>query len=118
MANAPNNPSTSYHPIAVTKATTVGTYTFDHLIINGAPVQNIGYNVTRTDNQVDVTVKSEKSQYKVTLIKNNNVVNETKMTIIENTSQNVSCYGYSTTELSHGNVVLSSGKIDVYLFLT
>ena len=114
VADAPDNPATTYHPVAVTKATATGNFTFNHLFVTGN-IDNAAttqYLVTQSGAQTNVTIKSDSCLYQVYLTKTNDKITNLKMKKTQLSNQTVSYVNYGVTNsLTHNSIFILPGTV-------
>ena len=106
VADAPNNPATSYHPVAISRITTNAAFYWSHLLIAGDTSKSTAYYATHSATASNFTITAAGTQYIVTLYRSSNVINGLSMY----DSSKKQYTGYSVTALGQSSIVLLPGN--------
>jgi hypothetical protein len=111
LADAPNNPATSYHPVAITKVTSTSAFRLNHLLVAGNTDSAVSYTLgsSHDSQSSNFTIVADSKVYKIGLIKSGSAVSGV---VLQKTVGSVVGYtSYNVPRISHSIIQITPSKL-------
>ena len=101
VADAPNNPATSYHPVAISKITTNGSFYWNHVLVAGDTTKSASFVASHGDSYSNYTITAGSASYMLDLYRSASAL--TGMSLYDASSNRYTVY---SANLRHNSIVI------------